>query len=176
MQRDEIEHVLRAAAAISRENSFVLVGSQAVALLLDTAPAQLLVSTEIDLYPALHPEKAELIDGAIGALSSFHDAFGYHADGVGPETATLPPDWMQRAKLFYFGDVTAICPDLHDLAASKCAASRDKDAEFVRLLLQHQLIQLDTLLNRISMLALPSGTLQSLTQWAQRRASEAALS
>lgn len=99
MQRHEIEHVLRAAAAISKENSFVLVGSQAVGLLIDSPPVELLVSAELDLYPSMHPEKADLIDGAIGALSTFHDTFGYHADGVGPETATLPPDWMERAKL-----------------------------------------------------------------------------
>lgn len=173
MRRDEVEHVLRAAAAISRESSFVLVGSQAVALLLDAPPEELLVSTEIDLYPSLHPEKADLIDGAIGALSTFHDAFGYHADGVGPETATLPPDWMQRAQFFYFGDVTAICPELHDLAASKCAASRDKDADFVRVLFRHGLIQLSTLLERIALLSLPEPVIQKTTQWAQRRASEA---
>lgn len=79
MQLPELEHVLRAAAAISLEKSFVLVGSQAVLLVLPNAPAALLVSSEIDLYPALHPEKADLIDGAIGALSTFHDTFGYYA-------------------------------------------------------------------------------------------------
>ncbi|MBX3586063.1 MAG: hypothetical protein KF796_05435 [Ramlibacter sp.] len=173
MQREEIEHVLRAAAAISRENSFVLVGSQAVALLLDAPPAELLVSTEIDLYPSLHPEKSGLIDGAIGALSTFHDTFGYHADGVGPETAVLPPDWMQRAQFFYFGEVTAICPDLHDLAASKCVAFRDKDADFVRVLLHHGLIQLSTLLERIALLNLAEPVARKTIEWAQRRASEA---
>ena len=55
MKRDELAHVLRASAAISNETSFVLVGSQAVLLLLEQPPADLLLSTEIDLYPALHP-------------------------------------------------------------------------------------------------------------------------
>ena len=92
MQLTELEHVLRAAADITKEKSFVLVGSQAILLLLDTIPPSLLVSTELDLYPAMHPEKADLIDGAIGALSMFHDTHGFHADGVGPETAVMPPD------------------------------------------------------------------------------------
>ena len=65
MQLTELEHVLRAAADITKEKSFVLVGSQAILLLLDTIPPSLLVSTELDLYPAMHPEKADLIDGAI---------------------------------------------------------------------------------------------------------------
>lgn len=173
MQREEVEHVLRAAAAISKERSFVLVGSQAVTLLIEHPPRELLRSAEIDLYPALHPEKAELIDGAIGALSTFHDTFGYHADGVGSETATLPADWMARAKLVYLDDVTAICPELHDLAVSKCAAMREKDADFVRSLLRHGLIHLDTLLQRIVALDAAAHPVQSIADWARRRAQEA---
>ena len=173
MQRDEIEHVLRAAAAISKETSFVLVGSQAVVLLIDAPPKELLLSTELDLYPAMHPEKADLIDGAIGALSTFHGTFGYHADGVGPETATLPADWMQRARFFYIGDLTAICPDLHDLAVSKCAAAREKDADFVRVLLRDHWVNLDTLLQRIAMLPLAHDSVQAISDWARRRAREA---
>ena len=99
MQRSEAEHVLRAAAAIAQEQSFVVVGSQAIVLLFPDAPDELRVSRELDLYPALHPEKADLIDGAIGAMSSFDETFGYHADGVGPETAVMPPDWQTRMKL-----------------------------------------------------------------------------
>jgi len=173
MRRDEVEHVLRAAAAISKETSFVLIGSQAVVLLLDAPPNELLVSAELDLYPALHPEKADLIDGAIGALSAFHDTFGYHADGVGPETAKLPPDWMKRAKLFYLNDVTAICPDLHDLAASKCAAAREKDADFVRVLLRTRLIASEVLLERIEMLPIEPSARLVVADWARRRAAEA---
>jgi len=173
MKRDELAHVLRASAAISNETSFVLVGSQAVLLLLEQPPADLLASTEIDLYPALHPEKADLIDGAIGAQSTFHDTFGYHVDGVGPETASLPKDWMSRAVLTYFGDITAICPDLPDLVVSKCAAGRDKDANFVRTILATGSVSLNMLLERISMLDPAKHNLLHITQWTQRRAQEA---
>lgn len=173
MKRDELAHVLRASAAISNETSFVLVGSQADLLLLEHPPADLLVSTEIDLYPALHPEKSDLIDGAIGANSTFHDTFGYHVDGISPETASLPGDWMNRAVLTYFGDVTAICPDMHDLVVSKCAAGRDKDAVFVRILLANDLVTLSTLLERVVMLDPAKHNLQHITQWTQRRAQEA---
>lgn len=173
MKREELAHVLRASAAISNETSFVLVGSQAVLLLLEQPPPDLLVSTEIDLYPALHPEKADLIDGAIGAQSTFHDTFGYHVDGVGPETASLPNDWMNRAILTYFGDITAICPDLHDLVVSKCAAGRDKDADFVRILLANGSVALTTLHERIALLDPAKHNLQHITQWTQRRAQEA---
>jgi hypothetical protein len=173
MQLSELEHVLRAAADITKEKSFVLVGSQAILLLGKDIPADLLVSTELDLYPALHPEKADLIDGAIGALSMFHDTYGFHADGVSPETAVMPPDWHDRQTLHYFGEITAICPELHDLAVSKCVAGRDKDAHYVRTLFLHGMIQLATLLDRIGTLDAARYPVPHVIAWAERRALEA---
>lgn len=174
MKREEAEHVLRAAAAIAQEDSFVVVGSQAVLFTLADAPAALLVSRELDLYPAVHPEKADLIDGAIGALSSFDDTFGYHADGVGPETAVMPPDWMDRATLHYVGNLTVICPELHDLALSKCVAGREKDAEFVEVLLREGLVDADVLRARMRALDPIAHPEAPLHAWLARRESEAA--
>jgi hypothetical protein len=139
------------------------------------APEELRMSRELDLYPALHPEKADLIDGAIGAMSSFDQTFGYHADGVGPETAVMPDDWRTREQLHYVGDVTVICPEVHDLAVSKCVAGRDKDADFVRALIKHRMIELPVMLQRISMLDRAKYPVQHITQWVQRRAQEAGL-
>jgi hypothetical protein len=173
MQRTELAHVLRASAEIAQEKSFVLIGSQAVLLLLDNPPAELLRSTEIDLYPSVHPEKSDLIDGAIGALSTFHDTYGYHADGVSPDTAALPADWMRRAVFTYIGELTAICPDLHDLAVSKCVAGWDKGAEFIDVLLKHCCIDLQVLLQRIALLDSAKHPIPHITQWTQRRAQEA---
>ncbi len=166
MKRSEADHVLRAAAAIAQEQSFVVVGSQAILFLLPDPPADVLLSRELDLYPALHPEKADLIDGAIGALSSFHETFGYHADGVGPETAVMPADWMTRASLHYVGDVTAVCPDLHDLAVSKVVAGRDKDADFVRALLRDGVLELAVLKSRITQLDPNRYPVSHLVAWA----------
>ncbi len=173
MKRSQAEHVLRAAAAIAQEQSFVVVGSQAILFEFPNAPPDLLVSRELDLYPALNPEKADLIDGAMGAMSSFDETFGYHADGVGPGTAVMPADWETRSKFFYVGDVTAICPEIHDLAVSKCVAAREKDADFVRSLLRHGMIQLTTLLERIEQLDQTSFPSHTVSAWARRRALEA---
>ena len=169
MTHDELAHVLRASAAISNETSFVLVGSQAVLLLLEQPPADLLVSTEIDLYPALHPEKADLIDGAIGAMTIFDTTYGYHADGVGPETAVMPSDWHSRETFHYIGDVTVICPELHDLAVSKCVAGREKDADFIRCLLKHQMIDPQLLIDRIQTLDAHQYPVTTLVEWVKRR-------
>jgi hypothetical protein len=173
MQLPEVEHVLRAAADITKEKSFVLVGSQAILLMVENVPQELLVSTELDLYPAMHPEKSDMIDGAIGALSTFHDTHGFHADGVSPETAVMPPDWQDRQTLHYLGELTAICPELHDLAVSKCVAGRDKDAQYIRALFTHDMIDLKTLIERIATLDAARYPIAHVIAWAERRAREA---
>ncbi|MGJ7582358.1 DUF6036 family nucleotidyltransferase [Variovorax sp. RHLX14] len=173
MKYSQLLHVLRAAAEISGEKSFVLVGSQVVVLALDEADALLTLSDELDLYPSMAPEKADLIDGAIGALSRFHDEFGYHADGVSPETAVMPSDWMKRARFHYFGDLTAICPDLHDLCVSKCVAAREKDADFIRVLLRDEQIVFNTLIQRIHALDGEKYPVSQIVAWATRRQRDA---
>lgn len=172
MKRHELEHVLRASAAITNDNSFVVIGSQAVLLPFPDAPTELLLSNEVDLYPSMHPERADLIDGAIGQLSMFHDTFGYHADGVGPETATMPDDWMTFAKLYYIGELTVVSPDLHDLAVSKCVAGRDKDALWVAALLRHRMIDSNRLQERLRSLDPIKFPVEQYLAWALRRLEE----
>jgi hypothetical protein len=90
MNRAALEHILRAASAISNEREFVVIGSQAVLGQFPAAPAALLASIEVDVYPRYAPDKSDLIDGALGELSAFHQSFGYYAHGVDDTTATLP--------------------------------------------------------------------------------------
>ena len=174
MNRGQLEHVPRASAAIANETSFVVLGIQAVLPSFTGAPAALLVSREVDLCPAFHPEKSDLIDGAIGAMSSSHETFGYHADGVVPETAVMPVDWMSRASLHYIGEITAICPEIHCLAVSKCVAVREKDAGFVGVLLREHMIEATTPEQRIRQLDPSCNPVGTIVAWARRRAAEAA--
>jgi hypothetical protein len=90
MNRAALEHILRAAAAIADERDFVVIGSQSILGQFPQAPDALLVSIEADIYPREDPGKSDLIDGAIGELSVFHQTFGYYAHGVDETTATLP--------------------------------------------------------------------------------------
>ncbi|MDZ4356441.1 MAG: DUF6036 family nucleotidyltransferase [Variovorax sp.] len=173
MKLSQLLHVLRAAAEISGEKSFVIVGSQAVLLLQQELDERLTMSDEVDLYPGNAPDKSDKIDGAIGALSQFHDEFGYHADGVGPETAVMPSDWIDRATLHYFGELTAVCPELHDLCVSKSVAMREKDAEFVRLLLRDGHIGIEMLVQRIEQLDPQVHPVSTIVAWARRRQLEA---
>ena len=96
MRRHELEHLIRAAAAVTNEYEIVVIGSQSILGAVADPPAALLQSMEADCYPLKQPELADLIDGAIGELSPFHERFGYYAQGVGPETAVLPAGWQDR--------------------------------------------------------------------------------
>lgn len=143
MNADQLRHVLRAAAANTDEKVFVVIGSQAILGSFPDAPRTLRRSVESDTYPQHAPDKAILIDGAIGEGSLFHQEFGYYAHGVAPDTATLPAGWEDRLVKFEVGDpagTIGLCLELHDLAFSKLAAGRDKDLEFVKELLKHRLI------------------------------------
>ncbi len=152
MKRSELEHVLRAAGAITLREDFIVIGSQAVLGQFPHAPAEVCISREVDLYPRDHPDESILIDGAIGEGSTFHDTFGYYGHGVGPETAVLPEGWKRRLIRVHgaeTGGVSGWCLEVHDLAVSKIVAGRDRDVEFVTALLTHGLIQAETLRSRL---------------------------
>jgi hypothetical protein len=90
MLRQQLEHIIRAAAGITGAPEFVIVGSQAVLGQFPQAPEELLVSIEADLFSLRDPAESDLIDGSIGEGSPFHQTFGYYAHGVSVETAMLP--------------------------------------------------------------------------------------
>ncbi len=174
MKRTDLEHLIRAAAAITNQYEIIVVGSQSILGAVPEAPAALLVSMEADLYPKDRPDLSDLIDGAIGELSPFQQQFGYYAQGVGPETAVLPRGWQDRLVKIQ-GPNTDLkigwCLDPHDLAASKLAAGREKDLSYVATMLAHGLTDRETLRQRIAELALPEACRGTLLAWVQRQAS-----
>ncbi|MBC7460352.1 MAG: hypothetical protein H7287_03220, partial [Thermoleophilia bacterium] len=66
MRRDQLEHVLRAAMALSDQQDFVVIGSQAILGSVAAPPAEIMTSIEADLYPRDRPDLADNIGGAIG--------------------------------------------------------------------------------------------------------------
>lgn len=143
MNRSQLEHILRAAAAITDEREIVVIGSQAVLGQFPDAPSELLVSIEADVFPRSDPAKSILIDGAIGELSTFHQTFGYYAHGVDQTTATLPGGWEERLvpiRNENTGGATGWCLEVHDLTVSKLVAGREKDLNFVRVLLRKKMV------------------------------------
>ncbi len=152
MKRHQLEHILRASAVISECREFVVIGSQSILGQFPSAPPELLVSEEADLWPREFPERADLIDGSIGELSPFHETFGYYAQGVGPETAILPSGWEDRLVAVTVPGVDGVrglCLEIHDLLASKAAAGREKDMRFLRDCLRFKLATASDLEERI---------------------------
>ncbi len=66
MRRTELEHVIRAAAAVAEGDEIVVIGSQAILGQFPDAPDSLLISREADVYPRNHPERGDEIDGSLG--------------------------------------------------------------------------------------------------------------
>lgn len=140
MTREELEHIIRASGDITKHYEFVIVGSQSILGPVPNPEAAFTMSMEADIYPLQAPELADKIDGAIGEGSQFHQTYGYYAQGVGPETATLPTDWMQRVHRVQnanTNDRVGYCLDVLDLFLAKAVAGREKDREFCMALIAY---------------------------------------
>lgn len=155
MTREELEHVIRAAADVVRDD-LIVIGSQAILGEYPDAPDSLLVSQEADVFPRSKPTAAIEIDAAIGDGSRFHDTWGYYAHGVGPETVTLPHGWEDRLVPVRVPElpkgeryVTGWCIEAHDLVLSKCVANRERDWDYVEIAITHGLVRADILRERV---------------------------
>lgn len=120
VNRDQLEHAIRAACDVAGDTELLVFGSQAIL--------------------AEHP------DASTVAVS--------HPVGT-------------RGKVGH-------CVETHDLAASKLAAYRDRDREFVTTLLVERLIDRDTLLARVRTLPLEPDRIARLEEWVRRTAGELA--
>lgn len=155
MKRHELEHLIRAAGAITGAEEIIVIGSQAILGSRPDAPESLLASREADLFTLRDPKDADLIDGTIGEGSPFHETFGYYAQGVWLDTATLPEGWRDRLVEIRNENtrhVTARCLETHDLAVSKLVAGREKDRVFLAEMSRHGMIDGEILLERIARL------------------------
>lgn len=154
MNRDQLEHVIRAAGDVLGEDRVVIVGSQAaLGQFPDDLPHSVLLSREADVTALFDPtgEKALRINGAIGEDTRFDSTFGYYAEGVEPGLSQFPPGWKERLVVVSTpatGVVTGLCPEIHDLAVAKLLAGRPKDVEWALALLQSGHVAAATLLER----------------------------
>jgi hypothetical protein len=174
MLRQQLEHLIRASAAITGCRELIVIGSQAVLGQFPNAPAELLISVEADLFVIDSHGSSDLIDGSIGEASPFHNTFGYYAHGVGPETAILPAGWegrLIRLQNENTGGAVALCLEIHDLAASKLVAARKKDLDFIRAVLRHNLADPALLRARLNALPIPEAQRQACLARFERLAS-----
>lgn len=152
MTRQQLEHLIRAAADIANDDEIVVFGSQAVLGQFPEAPEPMRQSIEADLFPRNHPERADLIEGSIGELSPFHRTYGYFAHGIAEETARLPAGWKERLVVVQNPSTRGargLCLEIHDLLVAKAIAGREKDVAFLAEAAGHRMADRGTLLERL---------------------------
>jgi hypothetical protein len=177
MTREQLEHAIRAACEVSKDSEIWIFGSQAILGEFPNAPKEVRTSIEVDVQPKNRVDKVDDINGALGELSPFYYAHGFYVHALPiEEAATLPQDWENRAKPV-FDEISTNgkigwCVEAHDPAASKLVAFRQKDRDFVRLLLTERMIKTEILTERIRLLAIDEPLLERLVQWVQRTAEE----
>ncbi len=160
MNREDLEHIIRASGDVTNQYEFIIVGSQSILGSVPNPEEVFRMSAEADIYPRQAPELADKIDGAIGEGSRFHEMNGYYAQGVGPETAVLALGWMDRLHRVQNGntnDRVGYCLDVVDLFLSKAAAARDKDREFCVALIEYGYVRTQEALVLVAKMPLSDG-------------------
>ena len=153
MRRDEFRDALRRAAEITGDHDLVIIGSQSIhgAFAPAVLPAAAVASGEVDIMAAhdVEGDKIWLIAGRGGGWGD-----QVEIDGVDITTATLPQRWTERLIPFPLGDnpdcVIGWCLDPHDLVVSKAVAGREKDSEFIKALVDTDLIDPTISLERLA--------------------------
>lgn len=171
MTRDQLEHAIRAACEVANDTELLIFGSQAILGQFPEAPESLRASIEVDIQPKNRPEAVDLIDGNLGEMSMFHATHGFYVHGILIESAKLPKGWELRTikvsdPVFTRGN-TGLCIEAHDLAASKLAAYREKDKEFVRRLLIEEMIDGRILSKRVKTLDVEEPLMAKLSRWVE---------
>ena len=176
MTREQLEHAIRAACNVSDDTDLIIFGSQAILGEHPDAPHELRTSIEVDVQPLNHPEAANLIDGALGEFSQFHQTHGFYVHGVSIEAATLPVGWEDRTVPVshpkWTRGYTGHCLESHDLAASKLFAYREQDRAFVRVLIVEGLINPELLSTRIDLLPIADDGKTRLKKWLEMTVAE----
>jgi hypothetical protein len=178
MNRLQLEHIIRAAGSIADDREIIVLGSASIVGQFPDFPEDLLLSVEADVFPKNKPHMSDVIDGSIGELSPFHQAFGYYAHGVGVETANnLPDGWDQRLVALSnpkTEGVTGWCVEIHDLVAGKYVSAREKDLQFIAAVLGKGLVAPEVLLARIDDLRVDEAIKRQIRERAVRDIESAA--
>jgi len=155
VRREDLEHVVAAAAKLTEEDEFVVIGSQPMLGAVPEPPDELLQSMEADIYPLHRPELGDRIEGALGDGSPFQQQFGYFAHAVDPGTARAPLGWEDRLirveippRLGSERNPVAWCLEPHDLVLAKLARGSQRDWEYARAAAGAGLVSRELLLAR----------------------------
>jgi hypothetical protein len=168
MTFEQLEHAIRAACDVAEDPEVIVIGSQAILGTDPDAHEDLRQSIEADIAPKNKPESVDQIDGSLGEGSQFHETHGFYVHGISIAAAKLPAGWQERMLKVSTQNTDGKigwCLEGHDLAASKLVAFRNKDRDFVRVLLRERYVSAPELLHRIGELELEEQTRHRLVTW-----------
>lgn len=171
MTYSQLLHAIRAACTVANDTELYIFGSQSILAHLSSIPEELIQSIEIDVCPVQKKENVILIDGVLGEGSLFHQTHGFYIHGVSIETAILPKGWQKRCLKIndnWKTDLSGYCISLRDLAVSKIMAYREKDKEFVEILIAEQLITVADLIEGIELCEIEPKLKERAIFWARR--------
>lgn len=167
MNREQLEHAIRAACQIIQRPEVIVVGSQAILGTYgeDVLPMAATMSRECDILPIADSDEeiarlADVIEGVAGEWSPFDEEHGFGIDGVDLTTVVLPEGWRARLVKVQNDNTadpsghtkfTGWCLEPHDLCAAKLCAGRDKDLNFVRALIEADLVDRVLIAARLGM-------------------------
>ena len=170
MKKSQLDHLLRAASRITKEKQFIIIGSQALHAKFPDFPDSISISNEADIIAKNKPRITDWLN-AIGADSQFHETYGYYADPVDEETATLPEGWKDRLVQLPPGDTggaIGYCLDPHDLAISKYVARRPKDIDFNRAMAERGIVKRENLLALLELTSIPGADKKRISDYIDR--------
>lgn len=178
MTREELEHLLRAAATIAERRDVLVLGSQAILGTYDEdeLPATTTMSVEADLAFLDDDDQAiaDRVDGLIGEDSHFHRTHGVYGQGVGVSAAILPDGWFERLVIIDGTNThpgRGLCLESHDLVIAKLIAYREKDLEFASALIGADLVDVATLNARLNSTSTAAPVqVERVRTWLQRHA------
>lgn len=153
MRREALEMLVAKVAAVTRVDRVVIVGSQSAHGQINWLPGPVLRSIEADfLLPGFG--RSSVIDDECGPESDFFAEHGVYADPLGAGIVTLPRGWEERLVpiMNSEGKPAWWALEIHDTAASKLMAGREKDLDFIVELTHSQTFNFDTFLSRAQLL------------------------
>ena len=194
MKREHLEHLIRAACRIAEVKKIYIFGSQSILgkypdaysmfsqdgvdFLLSVKNALSLTrSVEADILVPDSDHKTELIEGALGEQSTFHNTHGYYAQGIDMTTCTLPQGWEHRLTEIIVheedGPFVGLCLDPADMVLSKLYANREKDIEFSRNALSLGIVTQNSLLKRLNTMPISQDRKETISRIIKGLASNA---
>ena len=135
MELSDLQELFEQAKRLTDHSEFVVVGSLSILGIVpgSDAPAQMLMSIDVDCFTRDDPGRIFELRDSLGAGSQFEATHGFYLDPISPNVPTLPADWEFRLVRVPLGDsIVVFFLDPNDAAVSKYARSEPRDREWIQ--------------------------------------------